>query len=254
MATSDAAVVGYKTYTCPHAAQCGGCEWLSVPYPIQLSRKRAALGELFAPFGRDVNDIVGMDEPVAYRHKIMTPYAPGKGGKPRHGMYRRGTHDLVGMRTCLVEHKAGRPILESIAELAQGFRIPAYDENTGKGLLRHAIVRIGRVTGQVMVTLVVNRKEFPRKRAFVAALRKRHPSIESVSFNVNTRRTNAVLGPLSMTAYGQGWIEDELCGCTFRIPADAFYQTNPAQTERLYQIAIDMARLREGDRVLDAYC
>ena len=130
-------------------------------------------------------------------------------------MYRRGTHDLVGMRTCLVEHKAGRPILESIAELAQGFRIPAYDENTGKGLLRHAIVRIGRVTGQVMVTLVVNRKEFPRKRAFVAALRKRHPSIESVSFNVNTRRTNAVLGPLSMTAYGQGWIEDELCGCTF---------------------------------------
>lgn len=254
MATSDAAVVGYKTYTCPHAAQCGGCEWLSVPYPIQLSRKRAALGELFAPFGRDVDDIVGMDEPVAYRHKIMTPYAPGKGGKPRHGMYRRGTHDLVGMRTCLVEHKAGRPILESIAELAQGFRIPAYDENTGKGLLRHAIVRIGRVTGQVMVTLVVNRKEFPRKRAFVAALRKRHPSIESVSFNVNTRRTNAVLGPLSMTAYGQGWIEDELCGCTFRIPADAFYQTNPAQTERLYQIAIDMARLREGDRVLDAYC
>lgn len=254
MATSDAAVVGYKTYTCPHAAQCGGCEWLSVPYPIQLSRKRAALGELFAPFGRDVDDIVGMDEPVAYRHKIMTPYAPGKGGKPRHGMYRRGTHDLVGMRTCLVEHKAGRPILESIAELARGFRIPAYDENTGKGLLRHAIVRIGRVTGQVMVTLVVNRKEFPRKRAFVAALRKRHPSIESVSFNVNTRRTNAVLGPLSMTAYGQGWIEDELCGCTFRIPADAFYQTNPAQTERLYQIAIDMARLREGDRVLDAYC
>ena len=254
MATSDAAVVGYKTYTCPHAAQCGGCEWLSVPYPIQLSRKRAALGELFAPFGRDVDDIVGMDEPVAYRHKIMTPYAPGKGGKPRHGMYRRGTHDLVGMRTCLVEHKAGRPILESIAELAQGFRSPAYDENTGKGLLRHAIVRVGRVTGQVMVTLVVNRKEFPRKRAFVAALRKRHPSIESVSFNVNTRRTNAVLGPLSMTAYGQGWIEDELCGCTFRIPTDAFYQTNPAQTERLYQIAIDMARLREGDRVLDAYC
>ena len=254
MATSDAAVVGYKTYTCPHAAQCGGCEWLSVPYPIQLSRKRAALGELFAPFGRDVDDIVGMDEPVAYRHKIMTPYAPGKGGKPRHGMYRRGTHDLIGMRTCLVEHKAGRPILESIAELAQGFRIPAYDENTGKGLLRHAIVRVSRVTGQVMVTLVVNRKEFPRKRAFVAALRKRYPSIESVSFNVNTRRTNAVLGPLSMTAYGQGWIEDELCGCTFRIPADAFYQTNPAQTERLYQIAIDMARLREGDRVLDAYC
>ena len=246
--------MGYKTYTCPHAARCGGCEWLSVPYPIQLSRKRAMLEELFEPLECGVDTMIGMDEPLAYRHKIMSPFAPGKDGKPRFGMYERGTHELVEMRDCLVEHKSGRPILNSIAELAQGFHIPAYDENTGKGLLRHAIVRVGRSTGQVMVTLVVNRKEFPRKKAFVAALRKRHPSVASVSFNVNTRRTNAVLGPLSMTAYGQGWIEDELCGCTFRIPADAFYQTNPTQTELLYQTAIDMAQLREGDRVLDAYC
>lgn len=246
--------MGYKTYTCPHAARCGGCEWLSVPYPIQLSRKRAMLEELFEPLGHGVDAVVGMDDPVAYRHKIMTPFAPSKEGKPRFGMYERGTHELVEARDCLVEHKAGRPILNSIAELAQGFHIPAYDENTGKGLLRHAIVRVARSTGQVMVTLVVNRKEFPRKKAFVTALRKRHPSIASVSFNVNTRRTNAVLGPLSMTAYGQGWIEDELCGCTFRIPADAFYQTNPTQTELLYQTAVRMTRLREEDRVLDAYC
>ncbi len=246
--------MGYKTYTCPHAARCGGCEWLSVPYPIQLSRKRAMLEELFEPLGHGVDAVVGMDDPVAYRHKIMTPFAPSKEGKPRFGMYERGMHELVEARDCLVEHKAGRPILNSIAELAQGFHIPAYDENTGKGLLRHAIVRVARSTGQVMVTLVVNRKEFPRKKAFVTALRKRHPSIASVSFNVNTRRTNAVLGPLSMTAYGQGWIEDELCGCTFRIPADAFYQTNPTQTELLYQTAVRMTRLREEDRVLDAYC
>ena len=246
--------MGYKTYTCPHAARCGGCEWLSVPYPIQLSRKRTMLEELFTPLGCGVDAMLGMDEPLAYRHKIMSPFVPGKQGKPRFGMYERGTHELVEMRDCLVEHKAGRPILNSIAELAQGFHIPAYDENTGKGLLRHAIVRVGRSTGQVMVTLVVNRKEFPRKKAFVAALRKRHPSIASVSFNVNTRRTNAVLGPLSMTAYGQGWIEDKLCGCIFRIPSDAFYQTNPAQTELLYQTAIDMAQLCEGDYVLDAYC
>lgn len=246
--------MGYKTYTCPHAARCGGCEWLSVPYPIQLSRKRAMLEELFEPLGCGVDAVIGMDEPIAYRHKIMTPYAPGRESKPRLGMYERGTHKLIEVRECLVEHKAGRPILNSIAELAQGFHIPAYDENTGKGLLRHAIVRVGKGTGKIMVTLVVNRKEFPRKKAFVTALRKRHPAIESVSFNVNTRRTNAVLGPFTMTAYGQGWIEDEVCGCTFRIPATAFYQTNPAQTEVLYQTAIDMAKLREGDRVLDAYC
>lgn len=212
------------------------------------------LEELFESLGCGVDVMIGMEDPVAYRHKIMTPFAPGRQGKPRFGMYERGTHELVGVSECLVEHKSGRPILNSIAELAQGFHIPAYDENTGKGLLRHAIVRVGRSTGQVMVTLVVNRKEFPRKKAFVTALRKRHPSIASVIFNVNTRRTNAVVGPLSMTAYGQGWIEDELCGCTFRIPADAFFQTNPVQTELLYQTAIDMAQLREKDHVLDAYC
>ena len=105
-----------------------------------------------------------------------------------------------------------------------------------------------------MVTLVVNRKEFPHKRAFVADLRDEHPEIATVVFNVNTRRTNAVLGPLSMTAYGQGWIEDEVCGCTFRIPSSAFYQTNPVQTEVLYNRAIELAHLGKDDVVLDAYC
>lgn len=246
--------MGYKTYTCPQARACGGCEWLSVPYPIQLERKRATLEQLFAPLGCEAEGVLGMEEPIAYRHKIMSPFAPGKAGKPRCGMYARATHDIIETRACLAEHQAGRPILNSIAELAQGFRIQPYDEATGRGLLRHAIVRVSASTGDVLVTLIVNRKEFPRKKAFVAALRKRHPRIASVVFNVNTRRTNAVLGPLSMSAYGQGWIEDELCGCTFRIPADAFYQTNPIQTEVLYQTALDMADLHDGDRVLDAYC
>lgn len=246
--------MGYKTYTCPYAKRCGGCEWLSVPYPIQLERKEQALNELFAPLGRGVDEVFGMEEPHAYRYKIMSPYAPGKKGKPRHGMYERHSHELVETEECLVEHQAGRPILNSIAELAQGFRIPAYDEDKGTGLLRHAIVRVSKSTGEAMVTLVVNRKEFPRKKAFVQALRERHPNIASVVFNVNTRKTNAVLGPLSMTAYGQGWIEDELCGCRFRIPADAFYQTNPEQTEVLYEQAIEMAKLVDGEAVLDAYC
>lgn len=246
--------MGYKTYTCPYAKHCGGCEWLSVPYPLQLERKERALNELFEPLGISVAEVIGMEEPLAYRHKIMSPFAPGKKGKPRFGMYERNSHELVETKECLVEHRAGRPILNSIAELAQGFRIPAYDEDRGTGLLRHAIVRVSRKTGEAIVTLVVNRKEFPRKKAFVQALRERHPNIASVVFNVNTRKTNAVLGPLSMTAYGQGWLEDELCGCVFRIPADAFYQTNPAQTELLYEQAIDMAKLEDGDLVLDAYC
>ncbi len=246
--------MGYKTLTCPYADRCGGCEWLSVPYPIQLERKQTLLKELFSPFDCEVDEVLGMDDPEEYRYKIMSPFAPGEDGLPQSGLYAKGTHEIIAVRTCPVEHRSGRPILNSIAELSQGFHIPAYDEDAGKGLLRHAVVRVGAHTGQIMVTLVVNRKEFPRKKAFVKALRKRHPNISSIAFNVNTRKTNAVLGSLSMTAYGQDWIEDEACGCTFKIPSDAFYQTNPAQMEVLYKTAVDMAHIGAGDSVLDAYC
>ena len=252
--SSESVPVGYKTYTCPVGRSCGGCEWLNVPYPIQLERKHAELERLFEGFGAPVEAVVGMETPLHYRAKIASPFVFGEGGTPRFGMYARGTHEVIEAPSCIVEYEEGRPILESVAELCRRFRIEPYDEDTGRGLLRHVVVRVSRATREAMVTLVVNRKEFPRKKAFVAALRELHPSISTVVFNVNTRQTNAILGPLFMTAYGQGWIEDRACGCTFRIPAGAFYQTNPGQAEVLYRTAVEQARLHEGERVLDAYC
>lgn len=244
----------YKTPTCPQAAQCGGCEWLAVPYPIQLQRKRAALAELFAPLGVEPQEVVGMEEPLHYRAKAMTPYQPGERGTLRHGMYKAGTHQIVPCPSCLVEDEQARPILETIAQLCRSFRIRAYREDEGNGLLRHAVVRCAAQTGQVMVTLVVNSKEFPHKKEFVKALREAHPEISTLVFNINTRDTNAVLGSREQVAYGQGWIEDKLCGQTFRIPSSAFYQTNPRQTERLYETAVELAGLKGGESVLDAYC
>lgn len=246
--------VGYKTYTCPVGRECGGCEWLSVPYEIQLRRKHEGLVALYEPFGVSVDPVIGMDEPVCYRAKIQSPFVRGRRGRPHFGMYERRSHNLIEAHECLVEYPEGRRILETIANLAWDYHIAPYNEFTGRGLLRHAVIRVGHATGEVMVTLVVNRKEFPHKKAFVADLRDEHPEIATVVFNVNTRRTNAVLGPLSMTAYGQGWIEDEVCGCTFRIPSSAFYQTNPVQTEVLYDKAIELAHLGKDDVVLDAYC
>lgn len=247
-------IVGYKTYTCPVGRECGGCEWLSVPYEIQLRRKHEGLVALYEPFGVSVDPVIGMDEPVCYRAKIQSPFVRGRRGRPHFGMYERRSHNLIEARECLVEYPEGRRILETIANLAWDYHIAPYNEFTGRGLLRHAVIRVGHATGEVMVTLVVNRKEFPHKKAFVADLRDEHPEIATVVFNVNTRRTNAVLGPLSMTAYGQGWIEDEVCGCTFRIPSSAFYQTNPVQTEVLYDKAIELAHLGKDDVALDAYC
>ena len=184
----------YKTPTCPQAASCGGCEWLAVPYPIQLERKRAALAELFEPLGVEPQEVLGMEEPLAYRAKAMTPYQPGPKGTLVHGMYKQGTHKLVPCPSCLAEDPQARPIFETIAQLCRRFRIKAYDEDRGSGLLRHAVVRCAAATGQVMVTLVVNSKEFPRKREFVKALREAHPEVSTVVFNINTRDTNAVLG------------------------------------------------------------
>ena len=246
--------MGYKTYTCPHMSTCGACELLAVPYEMQLQRKQDELAELFAPFGIEPEPIIGMDEPVAYRAKVMTPFQPGPKGKLLHGMYAKGTHEIVPLQECLVEDPAAQPIIATIAELAREFHIPAYQEDTGRGLLRHAIVRVAATSGECMVTLVINRKEFPRKKEFVRALVDEHPEIATVVFNVNTRNTNAVLGPSTSVAYGQGWLEDELCGCTFHIPADAFYQTNPTQTEVLYKTAIRFAEPLAGEVIIDAYC
>lgn len=244
----------YKTYTCPQAKDCGGCEWLAVPYEIQLKRKHEALAELFAGLGVEPEPIVGMDEPAAYRAKVMTPFQPGPRGKLIHGMYKLGTHKLIACPSCLVEDPQARPILDTIARLARELHIKAYDEDRGSGLLRHAIVRCAANTDEVMVTLVCNSKEFPRKKEFVRALRAEHPEISTVVFNTNTRNTNAVLGNREAVAYGQGWIEDKLCGQTFKIPSSSFYQTNPRQTEVLYNLAAELAALKGGERVLDAYC
>ena len=148
--------MGFKTYTCPIAKSCGGCEWLAVPYPIQLKRKREAVAELFSDIlPADIIDgleVYGMDadgnEPVRYRHKAATPFAPGPHGRVRSGFYARGTHRIVPCAKCLVEAPHAREALNAVARAAEDMRIPAYDEDRGRGLLRHAVVRMGYATDE----------------------------------------------------------------------------------------------------------
>lgn len=250
--------MGYKTYTCPIARSCGGCEWLAVPYPIQLRRKQelveGLLGGMAREDGCSVGAIRGMDEPVAYRHKAATPFAPGKGGRVRSGFYSAGTHRIVACGSCLVEDPRARGILEDVARVAQELGIRPYQEDRGRGALRHAVVRCGYATDDVLLTVVANGQRLPREEEFVHRMAQLHPEVTSIVLNVNQRRTNAILGRECRTLMGPGTMEDALLGCTFRIGPTSFYQTNPRQTEVLYQLAIDGARLRDGMRVLDAYC
>ncbi len=251
--------MGYKTYTCPIAKTCGGCETLAVPYPIQLERKQAQIQELFAevlaacPVGT-LAPIVGMREPVGFRNKAATPFAPGPKGTIRSGFYARGTHRIVRCRQCLTEDPRCRRVLGSFARTAELCHVSAYEEDRGRGLLRHAVVRAGWKTDELLLTIVANGERLPRERELVKRVLKHAPDVTAVALNTNVRKTNAILGPTSRALYGGGVMHDELLGVTFEIGPTSFYQTNPSQTERLYTLAIEGAQLERGMRVLDAYC
>ena len=246
--------MGYKTPTCFIARSCGGCEWLSVPYPIQLKRKQAQVEELLAPLANinnvTIEPIRGMDEPLAYRHKAATPFAPGKGRTVRSGFYASGTHKIIASKECLVEDGRARAILNDVAYLAGQFNIHAYQEDRGKGALRHGVVRCGYATNDVMLVLVVNGQHLPHEQEFIAALRKAHPELTSIFLNVNQKRTNAILGRETRLLWGSTSMSDKLLDCTFEIGPTSFYQTNPQQTEVLYQLAIDGALA--GSKLADA--
>lgn len=251
--------MGYRTYTCPIARDCGGCEWLAVPYTIQLRRKQEQvddlLGTMIAADKGELRQIVGMKgEPISYRHKAATPYAHAGRGRIACGFYARGSHRIVRCSDCLAEDPRARHILNAVGRAAEQQHIPAYDEDKGTGVLRHAVVRCGYATDDVLLTVVTNVAQLRQPGRFISAIRDAAPEVTSIVQNVNTRRTNAILGFANNTLWGPGTMRDKLLGCTFEIGPTTFYQTNPAQTEELYRLAIEGAALRGGERVLDAYC
>ena len=248
--------MGYRTYTCQIARDCGGCEWLAVPYPIQLRRKQEQVEELLGAMTREddaaLEPIRGMDEPVRYRHKAATPFAHGPRGRVRCGFYAAGTHRIVPCETCLVEDERARRILNSVARAAERLHIPPYDEDRGVGVLRHAVVRCGWKTEDVLLVLVTRVDELRDPGRLVSELRAACREVTSIVQNVNDRRTNAILGRRCRTLFGPGVMHDQLLGCTFEIGPTSFYQTNPEQTEVLYQLALE--GVAGSARVLDAYC
>ena len=248
--------MGYKTYTCQIARDCGGCEWLAVPYPIQLRRKQEQVAELLGGMAHEddatVDPIRGMKEPVRYRHKAATPFAHARGGRVRCGFYAAGTHRIVPCDECLVEDPRARRILNAVARTAERLHIPPYDEDRGVGVLRHAVVRCGWKTDEVMLVLVTRVDELRSVDRLVNELRAACPEVTTIVQNVNDRKTNAILGRRSRTLFGTGVMHDELLGCTFEIGPTSFYQTNPAQTEVLYELALE--GVGPASRILDAYC
>lgn len=264
---------------CPVSHQCGACSRIDQDYPEQLADKQRLVVDLFANIAGEETElcpIKGMADPFHYRNKVMSPFAPGKPirGKAKGkglgktvltGMYAAGTHRLVDTSGCLLENQTASEIIRAIKQLMSKFGYEPYNENTGEGFIRHAVIRVGHNSGEVLVTLVTNDRVFPGSKGFARELVKRVPAITTVVQNVNTRNTNVVLGDEEHTVYGPGFILDTLCGLSFRISSTSFYQVSAGQTEVLYQTAIDMAQMEldegegaavlpENPVVLDAYC
>ena len=242
-----------KNKICPYAKKCGGCDYQGIEYSKQLEMKTESVKKLLKPYVK-VEPIVGMEEPFHYRHKVHAVFDCVGRGQVVAGVYKKNSHDVVDIESCQIEDPEADAIIREIKGLLKSFRIKTYDEDTGYGLLRHVLVRKGYHTGEIMVVLVLASPILPSKNNFVKALRKNHPNISTVVINVNDKKTSMVLGERNIVVYGKGFIEDKLCGCTFRISPNSFYQVNPAQTEKLYEKAISCAKLTGKEKVIDAYC
>ncbi|MDY5113048.1 MAG: 23S rRNA (uracil(1939)-C(5))-methyltransferase RlmD [Bilifractor sp.] len=237
---------------CPVYRKCGGCEFRSVTYEEQLRVKENRVRKELEGLAR-TEKIAGMSYPYFYRNKVNAAFQRKRDGSIVSGVYEAGTHRVVPVERCLIEDQRADRIIGTIRRLAPSFRITIYNENSGYGLLRHVMVRVGHKTGQILVTLVVTSPIFPSKNNFVKALRKEHPEITSIVLNLNEKNTSMVLGERNIVLYGKGYIEDILCGKKFRISPSSFYQINSIQTEVLYRKAIELAALTGREKVFDAY-
>ncbi len=238
---------------CPVSEKCGGCKWIDKEYSVQLKEKEKWVRGLLEPFCK-LEPIIGMEHPTHYRNKVHAVFGEDRKHNIISGIYEEGTHRIVPVDSCLIENEKADAIIVSIRELLKSFKIRPYNEDTGYGLLRHVLVRTGHVTGQIMVVLVLSSPVMPSKNNFVKALLKFHPEVSTVVVNVNNKGTSMVLGDKEQVIYGKGYIEDVLCGKTFRISPKSFYQVNPVQTEKLYGKALEYADLHGNETVLDAYC
>lgn len=238
---------------CVHYKKCGGCQLLNMDYDEQLSFKQVKTIRLLGRFCH-VDEIIGMDEPFHYRNKVQAAFGTTRGGKIISGVYQSSTHNIVSVDECKLEDKKADEIIVSIRKMLPEFKLTAYNEDTGRGFLRHVLLKRGFSTGEIMVVLVTGTNIFPSKADFVKALLKKHPEITTIIWNINYKKTSLVLGEKQQVLFGSGYIEDILCGKRFRISAQSFYQINPVQTEKLYGTAIEFASLTGKERVFDAYC
>ena len=240
---------------CPVAKLCGGCNFWHMDYEEESRLKAERVKNCLNRMGGEnleKVEILAAPTCYGYRNKAQYPVAAQK-GRAYAGFFKAGTHEVIENKRCLILTEESDRVKDAVMDYVNQFRVPAYDEVAHKGLLRHIYVRRGAVSGQVLVCLVINGRSIPKAHELVGRLKK-IPGFTTLVLSVNTRKGNAVLGDEFITIHGPGYIEDTLCGLTFRLSPRSFYQVNHHQAQRLYEAAISQAEITKNDTVLDLYC
>lgn len=242
---------------CPLHRRCGGCQIQALSYEKQLEYKEDKVREDLIRIGGfadpPVLPILGMENPWQYRNKAQFPFGRDREGRIVTGFYAGRTHTIVPGTDCAIGVAENQVILELLLEFMEKYGIAPYDETTGKGLLRHALLRKGFATGELMVCLVINGRKFPHVEELADRLFE-IPGMTSFTLNVNRKNTNVILGEEVIPVRGQTYITDRIGGISYQISPLSFYQVNPLQTEKLYQTALDYAGLTGGETVWELYC
>ena len=240
---------------CPLAGRCGGCQYRHMTYEEELRAKRQRVQDALSRVGGvslELPQVLGAETPLRYRNKVQFPVAQEKRGLAV-GYYRARSHDVLDVDDCLLQPEAVTTLRRAFKGWMERYRVPAYDEGTCQGLIRHLYVRTNQA-GEALCCVVANGTRLPHAPELVQALRQAVPSLAGLVLNTNTKDTNVILGPNYRTIWGRDFLEERLCGMTFRLSVPSFFQINRAQTERLYAQALEFAGLTGQETVLDLYC
>ena len=247
---------GLRKKDCAAPDSCGGCVYRSIKYERELVLKRDYVKNAFRKAGLPdvtVSDTAHTDRVTGYRNKAQYPVREVR-GRVRAGFFAAKTHDLIPCESCLLQPDVFGEIVTFITDFAEKNNIKAYDEESGRGILRHIYLRIAERTGQIKVCLVINADKLPAAKKFACELVEEFPSVTSVMLNVNKKNTNVILGESFECIGGNDYIIDELCGLSFKISAGSFYQVNRDGAEMLYGLARERAALTGKETVADLYC
>ena len=242
---------------CSIYKECGGCQLQHLSYEGQLFAKEKQVRDVLQRIGKledvKVHPVLGMENPWHYRNKSQVPIGEHEGGLVG-GFYQQRSHQIIDMKTCLIQQEKNDEVIQKVKDICSRNGVRAYNEEKHKGDLRHIMVRYGVVSGEVMVVLVTRTNELPNKNKIVEEIVAAIPDVKSIVQNINSKKTNVILGEQTKVLWGEEVIYDSIGDIKFAISARSFYQVNPEQTKVLYDKALEYAGLNGNETVIDAYC